>query len=99
MKNNPMDMMVTWMKIATSYNMMMLSAGEVIVRRTMMMASGAMTGPEAMGMMMEKATIFATASERASVAAAGGADSAQITAAALKPYSTKTRSNVRKLRR
>lgn len=99
MKNNPMDMMVTWMKIATSYNMMMLSAGEVIVRRTMMMASGAMTGPDAMGMMMEKATIFATASERASVAAAGGADSAQITAAALKPYSTKTRSNVRKLRR
>ncbi len=47
MKNNPMDMMFAWMKIATSYNMMMLSAGEVIARRTMMMASGAMTGPEA----------------------------------------------------
>ncbi|MFO7648601.1 hypothetical protein [Halomonas campaniensis] len=98
MKNNPMDMMFAWMKIATSYNMMMLSAGEVIARRTMMMASGAMTGPEAMGMMMEKATIFATASERASVAASRGADPAQITAAALKPYSTKTRSNARKLR-
>ena len=98
MKINPMDMMFAWMKIATSYNMMMLSAGEVIARRTMMMASGAMTGPEAMGMMMEKATIFATASERASVAAAGGGDPAQITAAALKPYSAKTRANVRKLR-
>ncbi|MDI5935828.1 MULTISPECIES: hypothetical protein [Halomonas] len=98
MKYNPMDMMVAWMKVASSYNMMMLSAAEVIARRTMMMASGAMTGPEAMGMVMEKATIYATAAERAAVAAAKGADPARITAAALKPYSTKTQSNVRKLR-
>ncbi|WP_146157035.1 hypothetical protein [Halomonas urumqiensis] len=93
-----MDMMVTWMKVASSYNMMMVSATEVIYRRTMMMASGAMTGPEAMGMVMEKATIYATATERAAVAAAQGADPARITAAALKPYSTKTQSNARKLR-
>ncbi len=96
---NPMSMMSAWMKVASSYNTMMLSAGEVIARRTMMMASGAMTGPEAMGMVMEKATIFSTATERAAVAAASGADPVRITAAALKPYSTKTRSNVRKLRR
>ncbi|WP_416139828.1 hypothetical protein ACM26W_05440 [Halomonas sp. HK25] len=99
MQNNPMNMMTAWMKIASSYNMMTLSAAEVIARRTMMMASGAMSGPEAMGMVMEKATIFATATERAAVAAAGGANPARITEAALKPYSSKTRSNARKLRR
>ncbi|MDI5890453.1 hypothetical protein [Halomonas rhizosphaerae] len=99
MTNNPMNMMFEWMKVASSYNRMTLSAGEVIARRMMMMASGGMTGPDAMGMMMEKATIFATASERAAVAAASGADPVRITAAALKPYSTKTQSNVRKLRR
>jgi hypothetical protein len=99
MPNNPMNMMVEWMKVASSYNMMTLSAGEVIARRAMMMASGAMTGRDAMGMVMEKATIFATASERATMAAASGANPVRITAAALKPYSTKTRSNARKLRR
>ncbi|PAU76081.1 hypothetical protein CK498_14350 [Halomonas salipaludis] len=93
-----MNMMFAWMKIASSYNQMMLSAGEVIVRRTMMMASGTMSVPDAMSMMMEKDTIYATASERAAVAMASGADPARITAAALKPYSTKTHSNVRKLR-
>ncbi len=98
MKSNPMNMMFAWMKIASSYNMMMLSSSEVIARRMMMMASGAMTGPEAMGMVMEKGTIYATASERAAVAMASGADPAKITAAALKPYTTKTQSNVRKLR-
>ena len=40
------------------------------MRRTMRMSQGKMTGPEAMGMVMEKATAFATATERAAVAAA-----------------------------
>ncbi|UYG04386.1 hypothetical protein OCT51_03240 [Halomonas sp. LR3S48] len=98
MSNNPMNMMFAWMKIASSYNQMLISSGEVIARRTMMMASGTMSVPDAMSMMMEKATIYATATERAAVAMASGADPAKITAAALKPYSTKTHSNVRKLR-
>ncbi|EWH00782.1 hypothetical protein Q427_17635 [Halomonas sp. BC04] len=91
--------MFAWMKIASSYNTMVLSSSEVIARRTMMMASGAMSGADAMSMMMEKGTIFAASTERAAVAMASGADPAKITAAALKPYSTKTKSNVRKLRR
>ena len=49
MKSNPMNMMFELMKIASSYNHMMLSSSEVIARRMMMIASGAMTGPEAMG--------------------------------------------------
>ena len=50
-------------------------------------------------MVMEKATAFAAASERAAVAAATGADPARIASAALRPIRAKTRSNVRKLRR
>ena len=95
---NPMNTMAAWMKVASSYNEMTLSAGEVIARRTMMMASGTMTVPDAMGMVMEKVTIFATATERAAMAVASGADPVRITAAALKPYSTKTQANVRMLR-
>ena len=78
-----------WMKLATSYSRMTMSAAEVIMRRSMRMASGAMTPPEAIGMVMEKAT----------VAAARGGDAARIASAALRPYGSKTRSNVRKLRR
>ena len=76
-----------------------MAAGEVILRRSMRMSQGAMTAPEAVGMVMEKATAFAAATERAAVAAATGADPARIATAALKPIRAKTRSNVRKLRR
>ena len=65
---------------------MSMSAGEVIMRRIMRMASGAMTPPEAVGMVMEKATAFAAATERAAVAAARGGDAAKIATAALRPY-------------
>ena len=88
-----------WMKLATSYSRMTMSAAEVIMRRSMRMASGAMTPPEAIGMVMEKATAFAAAAEKATVAAARGGDAARIASAALRPYGSKTRSNVRKLRR
>lgn len=98
MTKNPMDMMFAWMKVASAYNRMSLAAGEVIAHRTMKMASGAMSGPEAVGMVMEKATTFATAAEQAAVAVARGGDPACIAAAALSPYGTKTRANVRQLR-
>ena len=88
-----------WMRFAMDYSQMAMAAGEVIARRTMRMSQGTMTGPEALGMVLEKATAFATATERAAVAAAAGADPAGIAHAALKPYRVKTRSNVRKYRR
>ena len=78
---------------------MSMAASEVILRRSMRMSQGAMTAPEAIGMVMEKATAFAAATERAAVAAATGADPAQIATAALRPIRAKTRSNVRKYRR
>ncbi|HRO11504.1 antifreeze protein [Amaricoccus sp.] len=88
-----------WIKYALAYQEMSMAAGEVIMRRSMRMSQGKMTGPEAVGMVMEKATAFAAASERAAVAAATGANPARIASAALKPIRTKTRSNARKYRR
>jgi hypothetical protein len=89
----------SWTKFATSYSQMTIAAAEVILRRTMMISQGTMTGPEAVGMVLEKATAFAAASERAAVAAATGADFARIAHAALQPIHRKARSNARKLRR
>ena len=94
-----MDAATAWMRFALSWNQMCMEAGEVIARRSLRMSQGAMSGPEAMGMVMEKATAFALASERAAVAAARGGDALRIADAALGPISARARSNVHKLRR
>lgn len=88
-----------WMRFAMDYSQMAMAASEVITQRCLRMSQGAMTGPEAIGMVLEKATAFASATERAALAAAKGADPARIAHAALTPYRVKTRSNVRKYRR
>lgn len=93
-----MDAMNAWMRLAVAYGQMSTAAAEVIFRRTVRMSQGAMTAPEAVGMVLEKATAFAQATERAAVAAATGADPVRIASAALRPIRAKTRSNVRKLR-
>jgi hypothetical protein len=95
----PFDSASSWLRFALAYQQMSVAASEVIMRRSMRMARGAMSAPEAMGMVMEKATAFAAATERAAVAAVTGADPARIASAALRPIRAKTRSNVRKLRR
>ena len=95
----PMKAANAWIKFAIDYSQMAVAASEVIVRRSMRMSQGAMTGPEAVGMVHEKASAFATATERAAIAAATGADPAKIAQAALRPIRAKTRSNVRKYRR
>jgi hypothetical protein len=86
-------------ELAVAYQVMTMSAAEVILRRTAMMASGRMTPPDAVAMVLEKTTIFALAAEKAAVAAARGGDPVRVATAALRPYGTKTRANVRKLRR
>ena len=95
----PMKAANAWVRFAIDYSQMAMAASEVIMRRSMKMSRGAMTGPEVVGMVLEKATAFATATEHATVAAAAGADPARIAHAALRPYRTKTRSNARKYRR
>jgi hypothetical protein len=97
--HKPLELAGSWMRLARAYQQMSMAAGEVILRRSMRMSRGAMSAPEAVGMVMEKATAFAAATERAAVAAATGADPARIAAAALRPIRAKARSNVRKLRR
>jgi hypothetical protein len=96
---DPLKAMAAWSAFATAYARMNLAASEVILRRTRQMAQGAMTPPEAVAMVMEKSTAFAAAAEQAAVAAARGAHPAKVAAAALRPYGTKTRANVRKLRK
>ncbi len=88
-----------WMRFAVTYTQMCMSAGEVIARRSLRMSQGEMTSSEALGMVMEKASAFALASEKAAVAAARGGDPAAIASAALRPIRARTRANVRSLRR
>jgi hypothetical protein len=88
-----------WSEFGMAYTKMLMSANEVIVRRTHQMATGAMSKPEAAGMVMEKMTAMAVASEKAAVAAAMGANPMAIATAALRPYGAKTRSNARRLRK
>lgn len=91
--------LTAWVQFAIAYQEMSLAAGEVILRRTLRMSQGKMTGPEAVGMVMEKTSAFATAAERAAVATARGANPLAIATAALRPIRAKTRSNARKLRK
>jgi hypothetical protein len=98
----PFDQMAAataWMKYAIAYSQMSVAASEVMLRRGLRMSQGAMTAPEAIGMVMEKATAVTAAAERAAVAAATGGDPAKIAHAALRPIRTKARSNARKYRR
>lgn len=95
-KANPI---LAWMDYAAAFSEMSLAAGEIILRRTQRMATGAMTPPEALAMVLEKSTALALATERAALAAARGGDAAKIMTAALQPYGEKTKANVRKLRR
>jgi hypothetical protein len=89
----------SWMRLGIAYVQMTDAASEVILRRSIRISQGAMTGPEAVGLVMEKATAFTAAAERAAVAAAGGADAVAIASAALQPIGAAARSNVRKYRR
>lgn len=95
---DPMKATVAWMNLLTAYSQMSMAASEVILRRTMRMAQGAMTSAEALAMVTEKATAFVAATEGAALAAAAGRDPLRIASAALRPIRAKTRSNVRKLR-
>lgn len=87
------------MQLGIHYSQMNVAAAEVIMHRMTKMAQGGMSGPEAVGMVMEKASAFTKAGERAAIAAARGANPVTIVSAALSPIRARTRSNVRKYRR
>jgi hypothetical protein len=88
-----------WVRLAQAGAAVQMAAGEVILRRTMMMAGGAMTAQEAAGMVMEKQSAMALSAERAISAAVRGADPVAVATAALGPYRSRAAANARRLRR
>ena len=57
-----------------------------------------MSAPDAVAMVLEKATVFGDATQLATVAAARGGDPFSIARAALGPYGLKTLANAERLR-
>ena len=94
-----LDAYMAWVRVGLAVGRTNLAAAEVIARRSAMMASGAMSGPEAARMLVEKPAAFAAAAQRAAVAAASGSDPARIAEAALRPLRAKAAANARRLRR
>ena len=93
-----LNSMQSLMQYAAAYQTMATAAGEVIFRRSLMLASGSMSAPAALSMVAEKATTFAEASLEATTALVWGKDPLGVATAALAPYGTRTAANVRDLR-
>jgi hypothetical protein len=88
-----------WGRLARGVTQMNLAAAEVIWQRSAMLASGAMSAPEAARMWLEKPATFAAAAEKAVTAAVRGGDALAVTSAALRPYRSRATANARRLRR
>ena len=86
------------MRLATAYQTMALSAGEVFFRRSLLIASGSMRPSDAVNMVVEKATTFGEAVGEATEAVVKGEDPVGVASAALEPFGTRTEANVRELR-
>jgi hypothetical protein len=96
--NYGLDGMQSLMRLATASQTMAIASGEVFFRRSLMMASGSMSLPDAVNMVAEKATTLAEAAGGATTALIRGEDPVGIATAALEPYGTRTAANVRDLR-
>ncbi|WP_116132176.1 antifreeze protein [Tropicimonas sp. IMCC34043] len=88
-----------WFKAALSYQRMMIAANEVILRRTLQMATGTMSAAEATRMLAEKPEAFAKGVQQAGLAALRGQSGPRIAAAAINPVRRKAQSNAARLRR
>ena len=77
---------------------MSASAAEVILRRLLMAATGAMTLEEAARMVLEKPATFSTALEAMAMAFAEGASPQAALRAGSAPLSRRMRANARRLR-
>jgi hypothetical protein len=87
------------MRLSTAATRMNLAAAEVIWRRSALMATGALTGAEALRMMTEKHEAFAQGARNAAVKAASGAHPAEVASAAMRPAGARARANARRLRK
>lgn len=88
-----------WMRLGTAAARMNLAAAEVIWRRSAMMATGAMSAPEAARMMLEKPAAFAEAAQRAAMGAVRGDTATEVAHKALRPLASRAKANARRLRK
>ncbi|WP_339949221.1 hypothetical protein [uncultured Albimonas sp.] len=95
------EMMAPWMVMTEMWRFQYetsAAAAEVILRRTLLAATGAMSLQEAVDMVMEKPATFSTSLEAMSVALAGGAGPQEALRAAAAPMSRRMRANAARLR-
>ena len=88
----------TWQRAALAYGEMLMTAGQVIQKRSLQMAMGTMKPEEAVRMVLEKQSAFAKSVEMAARSSAAGRGHAATTLAAIKPIGSKIRANARRLR-
>ena len=86
------------MQLAAAYQSMAIAAGEIVFRRSMMMAGGSFGVTDAVDVVVEKATTFAEAAGDATTALVTGEDPVGVATAALEPYAERTADNLRELR-
>jgi hypothetical protein len=95
---NGFDGVRSLVQFAVAYQSMALAAGEIVFRRSMMMASGSFGVTDAVDLVVEKATTFAEAAGEATTALVRGEDAGGVATAALEPYAERTTENLRELR-
>ncbi len=98
-KTRPFDPTHGWLGYGFAVLRMQQSAAQVIAHRSVLMTSGKMGLTEASTMITEKYIALASGTMQAGLAAARGADPAQIANAALQPVRAKAQSNANRLRR
>ncbi len=88
-----------WMDLWTAQAEMNMAAAEVIARRSLLAATGALTASEAARMVLEKPAAFASGFEAMAQAILVGASPETALRKAAAPVSTRARANARRLRR
>ena len=88
-----------WTGLAFAQYALAMSAGETILRRSLLMGQGAMTALEATSMVMEKPAAFAEAWQNAALATVRGRPPVAVMTEFLKPITKAASSNAKRLRR
>ena len=87
-----------WMALGFQQQRLAMSAGETILRRSMMMGMGSMGAVETASMWFEKPAAFAKGYEKAAIAMARGKPSAQVMTDFLEPIAASAGANAKRLR-
>ncbi|MDF2235032.1 hypothetical protein P2H44_20925 [Albimonas sp. CAU 1670] len=96
------EMMAPWMMMTEMWRFhyeASAAAAEVILRRTLLAATGALSLQEAVDMVLEKPAAFSSALEEMALALAGGAAPQEAMRAAAVPVTRRMQANARRLRR